>query len=673
MTSSATPTPEILEEIENPNALAWAEQRSQETIHRLDVSPLRSALELRIREILDTDDRIPFPLRRGEKLFNFWRDAEHPKGLWRRCDAPSYIEGTPQWETLIDIDALAEQEDENWVWKGAHVLFPSFDRALVRLSRGGADASVLREFDLHTKTFVSENAFTIPEAKTDVSWIDRDTLLVSTDMGEGSLTESGYPARVYKWRRGQHLADAELFFAGVRNDVAVGGWADTTPGWERVFVQRALDFYRSRYFVETSNGLTPLDIPEDCQISVHNQWLFLWPREAFADIPSGGLGVIDFDAFIEGDRDFQVLFTPTPQRSLARLHFTRDFLLLCVLDNVSTQLMRLSLGDWASPPVALPLPEHSTVSILDTSPLRDNEIWFSTSSFIQPTTLLLGDAADFSTSRPVRQAPAQFQTKDMETRQYWARSNDGTLIPYFVTGRFSEKPVPTLVNAYGGFEVPLVPGYSAIRGIWMERGNLFVQANLRGGGEFGPSWHNTVVKTNREKIFEDHQAVIRDLVDRGFTTYKQIGIRGGSNGGLLSAVALTRYPEALGAVVSQVPLTDMLRFHTWLAGASWVAEYGHPEDKAERAVLESYSPLHHVTENTERHYPPALITTSTRDDRVHPAHARLFADALMRAGQPVDYFENTEGGHAGAATNEQTALMESIVCAWLVQNLEGEQ
>lgn len=673
MTSSVTPTPEILEEIENPSALAWAEQRSQETIDRLDANPLRSALELRIREILDTDDRIPFPLRRGEKLFNFWRDAEHPKGLWRRCDAASYIEGTPQWETLIDIDALAEQEDENWVWKGAHVLFPSFDRALIRLSRGGADASVLREFDLHTKTFVSENAFTIPEAKTDVSWVDRDTLLVSTDMGEGSLTESGYPARVYKWRRGQPLAKAELFFAGVRDDVAVGGWADTTPGWERVFVQRALDFYHSRYFVETSNGLTPIDIPEDCQISVYKQWLFLWPREAFAGIPSGGLGVIDFDAFIHGDRDFQVVFTPTPQRSLARLHFTRDFLLLCILDNVSTQLMRLSLGDWTSPPVALPLPEHSTVSILDTSPLRDNEIWFSTSSFIQPTTLLLGDAADFSTSRPVRQAPAQFQTNDMETRQYWARSNDGTRIPYFVTGRFSKKPVPTLVNAYGGFEVSLVPGYSAIRGIWMERGNLFVQANLRGGGEFGPSWHNTVVKTNREKIFEDHLAVIRDLVDRGLTTYKQIGIRGGSNGGLLSAVALTRYPEVLGAVVSQVPLTDMLRFHTWLAGASWVAEYGHPEDKDERTVLESYSPLHHVVENAERHYPPALITTSTRDDRVHPAHARLFADALIRAGQPVDYFENTEGGHAGAATNEQTALMESIVCAWLVQNLEGEQ
>ncbi|MDO4685036.1 MAG: prolyl oligopeptidase family serine peptidase [Corynebacterium sp.] len=677
MTPSAYQTPippsEILEEIENPNALAWAEQCSLDTQQRLDQKPLRALLEERILGILDTDERIPYPLRRGEHLFNFWRDAEHPKGLWRITDAESYLAGNPKWEILIDVDALAETENENWVWKGAHVRFPEYDRALIRLSRGGADATTIREFDLTTRSFIDEDPFIIPEAKSDVSWVDQDTLLVCTDMGEGSLTESGYPAQVYKWHRGQPLAHADLFFAGALDDVAVGAWCDNTPGWKRIFVQRSLDFYRSKYFIETFGGLTPIPVPEDSQIAVHHQWLFVMPREDYAGIPSGGLAVIELEHFLSGDRQFTTLFTPTERISLTSLHFTRDFLLVSVLDTVSTKLLRLQLGEWSAPAVSVPLPELSTVGILGTSPLRDNEVWFTSSSFTQPTTLYLADTGDIHSPRVVRQAPALFDAGGIETRQYWATSQDGTKIPYFITGRFDAAPAPTLVYAYGGFEVSLVPGYSAIRGIWLERGNFFVQANLRGGGEFGPAWHSTVVKHNREKIFEDHRAVLDDLVARGFTTYEQIGIRGGSNGGLLSAVALTRYPETLGAVVSQVPLTDMLRFHTWLAGASWVAEYGSPDVPDERATLEAYSPLHHVVQRAEREYPPVLVTTSTRDDRVHPAHARLFAAALTEAGQPVDYVENIEGGHAGAATNRQTAWMESIVCAWLVEHLEGKQ
>lgn len=667
------PAPDALIEIDHPDVLQWADSWSQRTVEALDQHPLRAELERRIRDVLDTDDRIPFPLRRGERLFNFWRDAEHPRGLWRATDPASYLAGTPSWETLIDVDALAESEDENWVWKGAHVISPSYDRALIRLSRGGADASVLREFDLHTNEFVTDHPFLLDEAKSDVSWIDRDTLLVSTDMGEGSLTDSGYPARVYTWRRGQQLADAELFFAGTRADVAVGAWSDNTPGWERIIVQRALDFYRNQYFVLTDDGLRQLPVPEDAQIHAHREWLFVMPREDFAGVPAGGLGVARFAEFLAGDTELTPIFEPTNSCSLDRLHFTRDFLLVATLDNVATKLLRFRLGAWGEPPLRLPVPEHSTVHVVDSSPLRDNEVWLSASSFTQPTALLLGDAATPVTWQPVRRAPAQFDAAGMETRQYWATSEDGTKIPYFVTGRFTAAPVPALVYAYGGFEVPLVPAYSAIRGMWLERGNLYVQANLRGGGEFGPAWHQAVVKTQREKVFQDHVAVLRDIAARGLSTPRLIGIRGGSNGGLLSAVAVTRYPSAMGAVVSQVPLTDMLRYHTWLAGASWIAEYGDPEDPKERAVLESYSPLHRVVDRGERAYPPTLVTTSTRDDRVHPAHARLFADALRRAGQPVDYVENIEGGHAGAADNEQVARMESIIAAWLIEHLESKK
>lgn len=657
-------------EVEHPDVLAWAESETQRTVSALDAHPLRGNFERRIREILDTDDRIPFPIRRGERLFNFWRDAEHPRGLWRASDPESYAAGAPNWQVLVDLDALAAAEDEPWVWKGAHVLSPSYDRALVRLSRGGADASVLREFDLVSGEFVTEDAFVLPEAKSDVSWVDQDTLLVSTDMGEGSLTDSGYPARVYVWRRGVPLSEAELFFAGERSDVAVGAWSDNTPGWERIVVQRALDFYRSEVFVATgAQGLSKVDVPEDAEVWLHREWLFVAPRREFQGIAAGGLGVVKFAEFMAGSARLRPLVTPSASCSLGKLRFTKDFVVVSLLDTVASRLLRFRLGCWEEE--SLPVPELASVEVIDSSPLRDNELWLCWSSFTQPTTLVLGDAADPATWQPVRQAPELFDARGVETHQYWATSADGTRIPYFVVGRPSASPVPALVYAYGGFEVPLLPGYSAIRGLWLERGNLYVQANLRGGGEFGPEWHRTVTKTQREKVFEDHRAVLEDLAARGLSTSAQIGIRGGSNGGLLSAVALTRYPEALGAAVSQVPLTDMLRYHTWLAGASWMAEYGDPDDPQERAVLERYSPLHQVVPRAQRPYPPVLITTSTRDDRVHPAHARLFAAALGDAEQPVDYVENIEGGHAGAADNAQTARVESIVAAWLVEHLES--
>lgn len=656
----------FLEAIDSPEALHWAGTWSQATVDKLS-GPERTALHERLLAALDTDDRIAYVSRRGERLYNFWRDAAHPRGLWRTTDLGSYLGGAPEWEVLIDVDALAAEEAENWVWKGAVVRSPEYDRALVKLSRGGADATVIREFDLGERSFVTEDPFTVAEAKTDVSWVDRDTLLIGTDTGPDSLTASGYPARVLLWHRGEPLTDSELFFAGRTEDVAVSAWKDSTPGWERVLTSRALDFYNSRTFVDTEAGLRLIEVPEDCEVILRRQWMFINPRTEYAGIPAGGLGVIDFDTFLAGGRDFAAVFTPTDSVSLQGLAGTRDHLLLTLLDNVSTTIMVLDIGDPTGPQRPLELPALTTAHVVATAAADNDEIWVHAASFTQAPTLHRGDLAESPELTVVRHSPQQWDNSGLETRQHWATSADGTRIPYFITGHLSSgRPARTLVHAYGGFEVSLTPGHSPTRGIaWLEKGHHFVEANLRGGGEFGPQWHAQATKLNRRKVFEDHRAVLEDLVARGYTTSGQIAIRGGSNGGLLTGGALTRYPECFGAAVVQVPLTDMLRYHTWSAGASWMAEYGDPEDPEQRAVLRSYSPLHNVAERADRRYPPALVTTSTRDDRVHPAHARLFAQALLDAGQPVDYYENTEGGHAGAADNRQVADVESLIYTWL--------
>ncbi len=655
----------FLEDIDSPEALDWAVSWSERSVDKLNFFE-RNALNSRLLAALDTDDRIPYVSRRGDKLYNFWRDAAHPRGLWRTTTLESYLSGTPEWDILIDIDALARDEDENWVWKGAHVRTPEYDLALVKLSRGGADATVIREFDMSTLSFVTDDPFVVAEAKTDVSWVDRDTLLIGTDTGEGSLTTSGYPARVLVWKRGQSLADAELFFAGSTEDVAVGAWTDPTPGWERTFASRAVDFYNSREFVEINGELVPIEVPDDCDVVVRRQWIFINPRTEFAGIPAGGLGVMEFDAFLAGGRDFQPVFTPTPSTSLQGLASTKNHLLLTLLDNVSTSIVMVDIDNPTGTQRLLALPEHVTAHVVATSALNGDEIWVSAASFTQPATLLRGDLSESLELSEIRHSPLQWNNSNLETRQHWAVSADGTKIPYFISGRFSEVPRATLVHAYGGFEVSLTPGHSPTRGIaWMEKGYYFVEANLRGGGEFGPEWHSQAVKLNRMRVFEDHRAVLEDLVARGYAEPAQIVIRGGSNGGLLTSGALTQYPSAFGAAVVQVPLTDMLRYHTWSAGASWMAEYGNPDNPDERAVLESYSPLHNVEQFADKPYPPALVTTSTRDDRVHPAHARLFAAALQDAGQPVDYYENIEGGHAGAADNKQVAQMESLIYTWI--------
>ena len=641
--------PKLLDDLTAAPALKWAREWSDATEARLDSSALRK----RIRAALDSDDRIPFVTRRGEYLYNFWRDGEHQRGLWRRTSLSSFLgEGEADWEVLLDVDALAAEEDEDWVYKGATVLPLSWDRALIRLSRGGADAVMVREFDLETRAFVdpAEGGFTIDEAKTSVDWVDRDTILVGTDEGPGTVTNSGYPMQVARWTRG---GDTTVIFTGEPGDVAVGAGYDVVD--RRTVVTRALDFYTSRTWVDGEF----LDVPDDCDAIPHRKWLFIQPRTEFAGVPAGALGVIDLDAFHKGARDFTVL---EQDATVEAITFTENALLITCLVDVATSISRVALGTWER--TELTLPEATSAHVVAANPVAGDEFWVAASSFTTPTTLLRGDASGALTE--AKRAPAHFDTSGLETRQHWVTSADGTRLPYFITGDFSLGARPTLVGGYGGFEVSLTPTFSNVRGIaWLQQGNFYVQPNLRGGGEFGPEWHSQVVKTNRHKVWEDHKAVLEDVVARGYATPAQIAIRGGSNGGLLTSGALVKYPECFGAAVIQVPLTDMLRYHTLSAGASWMAEYGDPDNPEERAAIETWSPLHNVRPRDEVAYPPALVTTSTRDDRVHPAHARTFALALWRAGQPVDYFENTAGGHAGAADNAQVSRVEALIYLWI--------
>ncbi|MBB3039797.1 prolyl oligopeptidase family serine peptidase [Hoyosella altamirensis] len=656
-----------LEDIDSDAALEWARKHNDVT-EQAFVDDAFEESRARLLGALDTDDRIPYVRRRGEYLYNFWRDARNPRGLWRRTTLEQYLQEKPTWEILLDVDELAKAESENWVWAGATVLRPGYELALVSLSRGGADAAVIREFDLRTKQFVT-GGFSLPEAKSDVRWFDHDSLYVGTDFGEGSLTASGYPRIAKLWRRGTPLAEAETVFEGEAADVAVSAWRDLTPGYERSFAERAIDFYTSQRFLLTDDGPVWIEAPLDARLSAHREWLLIYLRSTWnvngSEYPAGTLLSAPFDSYIAGRRDITTVFTPDPHTSLQSFSWTAQHLVLEVMRDVRTELLVLEPGSWTGQ--ILPgLPPLETVAVVDTDPDRSEEIFLSTSGFTSPATLwhgALGQTIDV-----IKAVPPLFDANDIVTEQHFATSDDGTKVPYFLVRRKDASSGPTLLYGYGGFQNSLTPAYSAVLGrAWLERGGTYAVANTRGGGEYGPAWHTQALRENRHRVFEDFAAVARDLVLHGVTTPQQLGIQGGSNGGLLMGVMLTRYPELFGAIVCQVPLLDMRRYHLLLAGASWVAEYGDPENLEDWEFLSTYSPYQAVV--AEAVYPPVLIMTSTRDDRVHPGHARKMVARLEELGHPVWYFENIEGGHGGAADNAQLAHKSALAYEFLWRTL----
>ncbi len=660
-----------LEDVTGDEALDWVRARNEPTLEEFGGADFER-MRAEALEVLDTDARIPYVVRRGEHLYNFWRDGTNPRGLWRRTTLDSYRTESPEWYVLIDVDALGRADDTNWVWAGAGVIEPEYTRALIGLSRGGSDASVVREFDMATREFVSDG-FELPEAKSQVAWADPDTVLVGTDFGAGSLTDSGYPRVIKRWRRGTPLADADTVFEGAVTDVRVAASVDRTPGFERTLLGRAVDFWNEEIYElrgsPDGSELIRIDAPTDASLSIHRQWLLIELRSDWylgtATYGAGSLLAADYDEFLAGTAQLRVVFEPDEHTALHHYAWTKDRLLIVTLVDVASRVEILTPGTWRREPVP-GIPE-ATNTVIVTADDTGDEFFLDSSGFVAPSRMMRGTGD--GPLDAIKSAPAFFDGENFSVAQYFVPSRDGTPIPYFVvrpTG--AAHPGPTMLYGYGGFETANTPAYSGVLGrLWLARGGTYALANIRGGGEYGPGWHTQAIREGRHKVAEDFAAVATDLVDRGITTVAQLGAQGGSNGGLLMGIMLTQYPERFGALVCSVPLLDMKRYHLLLAGASWMAEYGDPDNPEDWKFISEYSPYQNIS--ATRHYPPVLITTSTRDDRVHPGHARKMTAALEAAGQRVWYYENIEGGHAGAADNEQLAFKSALIYSFLHRTL----
>jgi prolyl oligopeptidase len=655
-----------LEDVTGDKALDWVRARNEPTLAMLCDERFEQ-MRAEALEVLDTDARIPYVVRRDEFLYNFWRDAANPRGLFRRTTLDSYRTDSPEWEVLIDVDELGRADGEKWVWGGANIIEPDHDLALVYLSRGGSDASIMREFDMHALDFV-DGGFELPEAKSQVAWVDRDTLLVGTDFGPefgGSLTESGYPRVIKRWRRGTPLDAAETVFEGEHADVRVAASVDRTPGFERTFLVRALDFWNDEVSELRGTQQLRIEVPTDASVSIHRQWLLVELRSDWTvgdtTYTAGSLLAADYEQFLTGTRQLRVVFAPDAHTALHQYRWTADRLLLITLADVASRVEAVTPGTWQRAPLS-GIPEATNTVIVSADDTGD-EFFLDCSAFNAPSRLLRGTGD--GQLEQIKSAPGFFNAENISVAQYFVASKDGTRVPYFVVRPGgSDGPGPTLLYGYGGFESSNTPGYSGVLGrLWLSRGGTYVVANIRGGGEYGPGWHTQAIREGRHKVDEDFAAVADDLVARGITTVAQLGARGGSNGGLLMGIMLTKYPEKFGALVCDVPLLDMKRYHLLLAGASWVAEYGDPDNAQDWEFISKYSPYQNISQ--DRDYPPVLFTTSTRDDRVHPGHARKMMAALQDAGHQAWLYENIEGGHGGAADNEQAAFISALSYSFL--------
>ena len=662
-----------LEKIDSPKSMIWVKAQDTVTVNALKKYPDFQNLYENNLKILNSKERIASPSIVGKYIYNFWQDSANERGLWRRTSLKDYLSTSPHWETVLNLDSLSKVDNVKWVYKGANFLYPDYNFCLINLSRGGSDATVVKEFDLRTKKFV-EGGFEVPEAKQSIAWIDKDHLFIGTDFGKGSMTTSGYPRIIKEWTRNTPLSNAKTIFEGKKTDVGDWGYEINTPGRSYQFVQRAITFYTSHYYTMVNNSLVKLDLPEDIQLDgiFKNQMLL----ELKSDWKVGGklyhqgsLISIDYDKFLKGTRDFLLIYKPGPRESIASVGNTKDFLLIARLNNVRGELYKYALDNNKWTGEKIKAPDYGTIGVASTSDFSDR-FFFTYTNFLNPSTLYL--YKEDGTIKEVKSLPQFFNADKLEVKQHEAVSKDGTKIPYFIVFNKDIKydgKNPTLQYAYGGFEVSMRPYYSATIGTeWLTRGGVYVLANIRGGGEFGPKWHLAAIKQNRQKAYDDMIAVSEDLIKRKITSPKHLGVMGGSNGGLLVGVMLTERPDLYNAVVCQSPLLDMKRFNKLLAGASWMGEYGNPDKPEDWAYIKKYSPYQNVFK--DKKYPPVLFTTSTRDDRVHPGHARKMAAKMESYGDPVYFYEYTEGGHSAGVTNNEVAFESALTFSFLWMNLK---
>jgi prolyl oligopeptidase len=667
-----------MEEIEGKQALDFAKAENARSLPQLQSDPRYEQVHAEALKLVTAKDRIPAVSFHGDgMLHNFWQDQDHVRGIWRRTTPQSYRTADPQWETLLDLDAASKAENANWVFKGADCLKPDDRLCLVSLSDGGKDAVVVREFDAEAKRFVP-GGFDLPEAKLNVTWLDRDTLALATEWTKGDVTESSYPYIVKLLKRGQPLSEAKEIYRGDKKDVSVGALVlrDPDGAAQAVFLERALDFFNTEHLLLTGHGVVKVALPTRSTIQgyVSGQVALTleqdWPEAGFKE---GDLVALDLAA-LKADPAHpkaSLVLRPTQSQAVEQVATTRDRLVVALYDNVKGQVLSFARDGSSWKPTRLDLPKDSSIDIGSASD-RDNRLILNVTSYLTPSTQWMADAgAPSAAPEKLKSLPARFDASKDVVEQFWATSRDGTKVPYFVVRPKDLKldgNAPTLLYAYGGFQVSQTPAYSATVGkLWLEKGGAYVVANIRGGGEFGPRWHNAGLKLNRMRVYDDFFAVSRDLIDRKITSPRRLGIMGGSNGGLLMGVALTQHPELYRAIVIQVPLFDMIGYTHIGAGASWVGEYGDPAIPAERKVIESYSPYQNLKGGQP--YPRVFIETSTKDDRVHPAHARKAAARLKELGYDYLYYENMEGGHAAAANLNETALRISLEYTYLMQRL----
>ena len=667
-----------LEEVEGEKALEWVEGQNKKSLGRLEQDPrFKGLMESALRDY-NAKDKIAYGRLLGRAVHNFWQDADHVRGVWRRTSGKSYETGSPRWVDILDIDKLAKDDGENWVYKGRECLPPDFGNCLISLSRGGGDAVVVREFDAFLKRFTG--SFNSDEAKQTMTWVDRNAVLIATDFGEGTMTSSGYANQVKIWYRDQGIKNARLLHTGEISDVGSFPFASHRPDSNYVGIVRAPDFFTEEIYIMEGDRdreeMRRLELPLTINfrgIFDHNVILQLradWDTGDGKVIKSGSLVSINIqDAMANmSARHLQVIYAPDEKASIDGVDIGQNRIFITVLEDVKGKLLTAvpSKNGWDL--AAIDMPSNGSLNVTSADAWSDNA-FVNFESFLQADTLY--SVSRGRTPKALKSLPARFDVDGLVTEQRFATSKDGTKVPYFIIRRADTKmdgSTPTMLYGYGGFEISLTPGYlQGFSKLWIEGGGAYVVANIRGGGEYGPAWHQAALKGNRQRAYDDFISVAEHLIETKVTSPKHLGIRGGSNGGLLMGVMTTQRPDLFGAVICAVPLLDMMRYHTLLAGASWVGEYGNPDDEDERKFIRAYSPYQNLKADTD--YPEVFFYTSTKDDRVHPGHARKMAAKMTGMGKPIIYYENTEGGHSAAANLKQRAFTDALQAVYALQKL----
>lgn len=665
----------FLTDISSDRVNQFIEKENSLSIERLTKDPRFKSAQSEILSIVTAKDKLPQFYFVGSDIYSFWQDEVHIRGILRKTTIELLNSGNPKWETVLDIDALSKSENKNWVWKGFDCLEPKNELCLIALSDGGKDATTNREFNLKTQSFIKDGFF-IPESKTSATWINENSLLVADGTNQDNLTKSGYPTQIKILKRGQSLKDAALIFEAQKSDTAA--WIANHTSNEKTYliINNAKTFYSGQNFLITdfvSKKIQRLPIPDDAEfVEIYNGHYLFTNRSEFKlnNITHKPGSVFSFSLSDLTNPKYTVVFSPSKTQFYEYARTSKNYLLLTVLDDVKKSVLKYKLKNETWTSEAITLGQTGNTSVMATS--RDlDKIYLNYTSFLNPTEYHFLDLNKNGSLKKVMTSPARFNAQNFVAHQYKTKSSDGTLIPYFIVHHKSIKldgSNPTLLYGYGGFEYALTPNYLGATGkAWVEKGGVYVLANIRGGGEYGPEWHQSVLKEKRQLVFNDFYAIAEDLISRKITSPKHLGIMGGSNGGLLTSVAFTQRPDLFNAVVSEVPLANMMEYHKWLAGNSWMDEYGNPDIPAEREYLLKYSPLHNL--KADKKYPEVFYVTSTKDDRVHPAHARQMVSRLRELNHPVIYFENKDGGHGRAANMTEYAKLLALEYTYLFQKL----